>query len=47
MLKCLLVQIRKNRPVITLTLIFSCLLSTIPQFFYRMLIIHFRDSIRI
>ncbi|MCE5188923.1 MAG: rhomboid family intramembrane serine protease [Eubacteriales bacterium] len=33
MLKCLLVQIRKNRPIITLTLIFSCLLSTIPQFF--------------
>ena len=33
MLRSLLVQMRKNRPIITLTLILSCLLSTMPQFF--------------
>jgi len=33
MLKCLLVQLKKYPPIVTMALIFSCLISTIPQLF--------------
>ncbi len=33
MLKCLFIQMKRKPPIVTMALIFSCLISTIPQFF--------------